>query len=288
MSALRPVRWVVAGWCTVLLAVGCDAAGSAPALDLAPRPTSAPGGAEIARDVGPLDPEAREERIYREISRGNVPGWLRRLERVEMTAESDGQRHRVTFWVTPDYLSVGSDSDFLRIPLSPQTARRVADLVGASLPTPHMIDAIWSAARARLTPIRIRPDEFMATVRYYERHDRLIEAQRWLRGVPAGDFVAGHKVDLVNPAARAVDSASGAIYGWHRPDGRPIQPLYVLSGAERIPYNQGVRLVHRRILIDGAERDLIDVLNDPELAPLLGGASSGDEGSGSRPGRRGD
>ena len=31
----------------------------------------------------------------------------------------------------------------------------------------------------------------------------------------------------------------------------------------------GVRLVHRAILVDGVRRDLWEVLRDPELAPLL-------------------
>lgn len=269
-----------ASWCAALLLAACDAGGSAPVLDLPARPGDAPGGAEIARDVRDLDLEAREERIFREVARGNVPGWLRRLQRVELTGEVGGRERRVTFWVTPDYLAVGSDEDFLRIPLSPRTARRIADLAGGSLPTPRMVDAVWESARVRLAPIRLHPDEHMSTVRYFERHDQLVGAQRWLRGVPPGVFVAGHKVDVVLPATPSAGPAGGAVYGWHRPGGEPIQPLHRLPGRSRVPYSRGIRLVHRAVLVDGAPMELAAVLRDPGLAPLLSGG--GTRGSGRR------
>ena len=118
----RALRWAV------LFCVACDPGPAAPVLGLPQRLSDAPGGAEIALDVRALDVEAREERIYREISQGNVPTWIRRLERVEMTGEVNGREHGVTFWVTRDYLAVGSDSDYVLFPLSPQTAQLVADL----------------------------------------------------------------------------------------------------------------------------------------------------------------
>ena len=265
--ARAPVACV--SWWAVLFCLACDPGAPGPVLDLPPRPPDAPGGAEVARDIRNLDLEAREERIYTEVAQGNVPTWLRQLGRVEMTGEVDGRKHRVTFWVTPDYLAVGSDSDFFLVPLSPQTAQRIADLVGGSLPTPRMVDAVWASARIRLTPIRIGPNEFMTTVRYFERHDRLVRSQRMLYGVPPGVFVAGHKKDVVLSATLSANPGKVAIYGWHRPDGQPIQRLHTGLMDSWVGYNHGIRLVDRGILVDGTGRDLLDVLRDPELAPLL-------------------
>ena len=262
----RNCCWV--GW-TVLLCLACDPGARAPVLELPHRPSDAPGGAEVARDIRTLDLEAREERIYAEISRGNVPTWLRQLRQVEITGEVDGRKHRVTFWVTPDYLAVGSDSDFFLVPLSPQIGQRIADLVGGSLPTPRMVDAVWASARVRLAPIRIEPDEFMKTVRYFERHDRLVRAQRKLYRVPPGVFIAGHKKDVVLSATLSANPGKVAIYGWHSPDGQPLQPLTTVLRDSWVGYNHGIRLVDRDILVDGTIRDLSDVLGDPELVPLL-------------------
>jgi len=186
-----------------------------------------------------------------------------------MTGEVEDGEHQVTFWATPDYLAVGSDSEYVLVPLSPTMAQRIADLVGGSLPTPRMVDAIWASARARLAPIRIEPDEFMTTVRYFERHDRMVQAQRMLYGVPPDALVAGHKKDVVLSATLSANPGKVAIYGWHRQDGQPIQPLSTILRDSWVGYNHGIRLVGRIILIDGAMRDLSDVLRDPELAPLL-------------------
>jgi hypothetical protein len=270
MRMARASVWVGrASWCVVLLCLACDSGAPTPVLDLPPRPSDAPGGAEIARDVRGLTLEGREERIFAEIARGNVPSWLRPLAPVEMSREIDGRDHHATLWVTPDYLAVGSDSDFFLVPLSPGTAQRIADLVGGSLPTPQMVDSIWVSARSRLAPIRIPPDEFTTTVQYFVRHSRLVQAQRSLLKVRPGAFVAGHKVDLVLSSGLTARAGTAAAYGWHRPDGEPIQPLYMIPEDSQVPYNQGIRLVDRRVLVDGATRDLVDVLRDPELVLLL-------------------
>lgn len=243
----------------------------APAFDVPPRARDAQTGIEVAREVSTLDLDAREERIYAEVSTGNVPSWFGKLRRVQMTGEVGGREHRVTFWVTPDYLSVGSDGDFFLFPLSPQTGQRIADLVGGSLPTAPMVDAIWRSANVRLAPIRMQPSMLNLTVDAFMRHDDLVRAQRQLHGVSPGNLVAGHKKDVVLAAALSTSPGNVAVYGWHRPEGRPIQALNTAMLDSRVDYNHGIRLVHRDVLVDGVRLDLMDVLRDPELAPLLSG-----------------
>jgi hypothetical protein len=265
----RPDRLPCAAGMAVLCLVGGPPPARAQVLDLPPRPAEAPGGAAIARDIRLLEFDAREERVYTEFAGGNIPSWLRILERVEMTRQSGGREYRVTFWVTPDYVAVGSDTDYFLVPLSPQTAQRIADRVGASLPTAAMVDAIWVAARVRLDPAPIPPSPEMTTVQAFEDHDRLVRAQRIRGSAPPGALVAGHKKDVVITAQ--LDSFPGkvAIYGWHRPDGEPIQPLYAGHTDRWVDYSHGIRLVSRVIRIDGNRRDMLDVLRDTALAGLL-------------------
>lgn len=249
--------------------MGCGAPPPAPVLDLPSRPRNALGGSQVAREIRTLDVSAREERIYEEVSKGNVPSWLRRMEPVEITGMARGREHRVTFWVTPDYLAVGSDEDFLFIPLSGQTGQRIADLVGCSLPTRRMVDAVWASARFRLTPIRIQPDDSMRTVRYFERHNDLLRGQRHVYRVPPGAFVAGHKVDVVISPILAEKPGNVALYGWHALDGRPVQPLYTDREDGQVVFSHGIRLVDRSILVNGVGMEVAQVLSDPELAGLL-------------------
>jgi hypothetical protein len=203
------------------------------------------------------------------VARGNVPDWLRELRRIERTAETAGRRVRLTFWVMPDYLSVGSGEDYFYVPLSPLAAQQIADLAGGSLPTAAVVDAAWSSARVRLIPVRFPPGEEMWSFRHFERHNNVVQAQRRQRRAPPGTFVAGHKVDVVIATTPAAEATSFALYGWHHRDGTPIQPLYPLDAATRPHFSMGVRLVHRRVLLDGAEVDLLDLLRDPELAGVL-------------------
>jgi len=238
-------------------------------LDLPPRPGDASGGAEIAREIRNLDLASREERIFAEVTRGNVPGWLRKLSPVELAGEVEGRELKATFWVTPDYLAVGSDQDFFLVPLSPGTAQRIADRVGCLLPTPRMVDAVWGAARVRLEPSPIPPSPEMTTVPVFEAHGRMVAAQWRNVSAPRGSLVSGHKKDVVITSALASLPNRVAIYGWHRLDGEPIQALYTGHSEDWVDYSHGIRLVLREMTLDGTRLDLPEVLRDPGLAPLL-------------------
>ena len=60
-----------------------------------------------------------------------------------------------------------------------------------------------------------------------------------------------------------------AIYGWHYPSGKPIQPLYVGHVDWYVDYSHGIRLISRRMMVDGRPMQVADVLRDKELSPLL-------------------
>jgi hypothetical protein len=272
-TAPRPLsRHAPRFWGLIALCLACEPAEQGPLLDLPRRDSAAPDGTMLVRELTGLDLDAREERIVGEIMAGNVPAWLRQLRRVEMAGEVEGRTHRVVLWVTPDYLSVGTDNDYLPVPLTPQTAQRLAGLLGASLPTPKIVDAVWAATRSRLSPQRIQPFDSigsLSTVRYFERHGRLVRAQRTIYGVLPHAFVAGHKKDVVLTATLPQYSGRVAIYGWHGRNGRPLQELSTVLSERTVYYNHGVRLVDRDVLVDGAPMDLEDVLRDPALAPLV-------------------
>ena len=242
---------------------------SAQVLSLPVRAADAMGGTAFATEVAALDLRAREERIYAEVSRGNVPAWLRQLVRVETTVTAHGAQHQVAFTVTPDYLAVGSDHDYFLMPMSPHLAQRIADLTGTSLPTPLMVDAIWTNARVRLGPDSIAPSAAMITVPVFADHNRMVRARRDADPRPPGSLVAGHKKDVVLSARLDTLPNRVAIYGWHKPDGDPIQPLNTWHTTVHVDYSHGVRLVHGVVWINGVEHAMRDVLRDTALAVLL-------------------
>jgi len=261
-------------WLALLMSLpsACDSGPPPRDLDLPPRAPNAIGGEGLAAHLQGMELADREEQVYREFTAGNVPSWFRRLRPVTVERSIDGTEHQVTFWVAPDYLAVGSDEDYLHVPLSPQTAQRIADLLDASLPTPFMVDQVWRAAGSRLAPQRIPPQDSVQSVRtvgHFVRHTSVIQGQRMLKHVSPDAFVAGHKKDIVLSPEVQANPGNVAVYGMHGTDGTPTQGLSATGRSEWVYYNHGVRLVDRRILVDGVEEDLVQLLRDPALARLL-------------------
>jgi hypothetical protein len=170
-------------------------------------------------------------------------------------------------WVTPDYLAIGPNNDFLRMPLTYPSAAVIAREFGCILPTRKMVDAIYAQAAYHLKPQPLPAGPKMGSIGYCLKHQQQIEAQR--AHDPLGELIAGHKKDVVltNLLRRHPDRI--AIYGWHQLNGRPIQPLSTVHGARYADYSHGIRLVYQTVWIDGQPHDIFEVLDNPKLAPLF-------------------
>lgn len=234
-----------------------------PVLDLPPRSAAALAGVEFARSTASLSLQEREEAVLAQVRQGNVPTFLRTLVPVTVSAGSTN----ATYHVAPDYLAIGSDDDYVLFPLTPTTAQKIADMLGCSLPTPRIVDQIYRSAAVRLKPSPIAPSAAMTTVPVFLEHDATIRGQRG--GKTPGALVAGHKKDVVICRRIVHDPGKVAIYGWHKLDGLPIQPLYTGHTAAWVDYSHGIRLVHRTMTVNSRATTLDEVLADPKLAPLL-------------------
>lgn len=235
-------------------------------LPLPPRPADAVTGSEFYRQVADLDRTAREAAVVREIARGNIPEFLRRLIPIRVAAaDATGQSHSAVYYVTSDYLAVGSDADFFRLPLTPYTGSLLAEKLQASLITTKISDDIFAAASRRAPP-RPLTENRDALATFFEHHC-LIEKQ--LKGQPLGPLTAGIKKDVVLSNRLREKPHKVAIYGWHQPDGRPIQTLYVGHVDWYLDYSHGVRLMASELLVDGRPMAVAEVLQDPQLHALL-------------------
>jgi hypothetical protein len=236
-------------------------------------PLRAPGtltGSEFVRQTAAMSEVDREAVIGDQLLAGDLPPFLRHLKSVTLQGQTaDGRIARVTVCVTPDYLALGSNEDFLRIPMALPTALRVADRFGFVLPTPKIVDAIYEQADVHLRPQPLPAGPQMRTTAYYWRHETQIRAQRLALGAPLGALIAGDKKDLVLTNLLLERPGRVAIYGWHRGDGDPIQPLSTVHGARYADYSHGVRLVSAVAYVDGHPRAIAEVLEDRQLAPVV-------------------
>jgi hypothetical protein len=234
------------------------------------RPTDAVGGREFCRQIADLPLAEREERIFAELARGNLPDFLRRFVRIPSSGEgSDGAPLAAELEVAPDCLAVGSDADFVRMPMRPQTAQRLADRFGCILPTRKIVDAIDAAATVRLAPQPLTEDR--ESVAAFLLSQEKIEEDWTRRGSPPRDgLVAGAKKDIVL-SNKIYDQKPNrlVIYGWRQLDGRPIQPLTNVHWDQYVDYSHGVRLVRNAVEVEGRTRPIEELLRDPRLSGLV-------------------
>src|SRR5260221_224012 len=149
----------------------------------------------------------------------------------------------------PDYLAIGSDDDFVRMPMTPQTAQAYCDKMGLALPTRKLAMDIWKQAEVKLLPQPLTKDREAAST--FLEHHRLIEQQA--AGARRGVIWAGIKKDVVISNRVQEQAHRLAIYGWHYPSGDPIQPLSIVHVDWYVDYSHGVRPLSGMVLVDGRE-----------------------------------
>ena len=253
-------------------AIGEGLAGLLPSLvgRVPPRKTSALSGSEFALRISGVDGPDRERMIEEQLMAGNIPEFLKDLKPVRLKGRlENGESTTATIFVTPDYLAVGSNQNFLLTPMNLKTALGIAALYGFILPTKKMVDAIFAQSDVHLAPEPMIAGPEMRSTRYYVTHDRKIKEQRRSLGATLASLVSGDKKDVVLSNRLLRNPGKIAIYGWHRPSGVPIQPLSTIHGERYADYSHGIRLVSDTVLIDDAPVSIYGVLEDPGLAGLV-------------------
>lgn len=244
-------------------------------LKLKKRAADALSGSEFSKSIrdSSLNLEKREEIIFNEIQSGNIPRFYRKLSVIRDTAVIMGQVQSIRYYALPDFLAIGSDSDYFYCPMRPQLAQKVADLLNCSLPTRKISDRIYHTAKVKMMPQPIPPSKAMVTVPVFERHTRMVQQQREqsIRQYPLGSLVAGNKKDVVisNMIFNSKNQLRVVIYGWHKPDGKAIQPLHNGHTTDHVDYSHGIRLIQNKLWINGKKSTLRAVLASLTLHPLL-------------------
>jgi hypothetical protein len=211
--------------------------------------------------------QARDSFALKEVLSGNIPSFFKKFERIKVSIVDSltGKTIKAEYFVSPDYLSIGTNNDWARINITPLAAQKIADSFNCFLPTRKMVDDIYYAAKIKLEPVPMYA--FRDSTPTMWHHHLIIEGQRKGRkGLIAGiqkDVVISGKI-LRDPKPDRV-----AIYGWHKLDGKPIQPLYTGHIYWWVDYSQAIRLVYRKIKVDNKWMDYTEVLSAPVLRNLL-------------------
>src|SRR4030095_2547217 len=266
--------------------------------DIPPRPEGALTGKQIAQrfmdilgdtETGTaqeLDARrlAAEEFMYQQFAAGNVPAFMRpeNFQQVSTETQKGGRTIRVTFRACPDYLAIGSDGDFMRIPVSAPLARRIADDFGFVMPTPRMVDLIDAEAKAGggLRPFTAAPSiakriidpqskkgdsvekkwnyqkygfyegRWMLSPQFLTMQNTMIqEAREKMRNAP---LRSGHKKEIVyDPIALETAGEGGQPVVIYR---KGIQPLSNIHNEKYWDYSHGVHYIDPNVQVTITER----------------------------------
>ena len=130
------------------------------------------------------------------------------------------------YCVANDYYKVGG----IRTPMGMPEVNKLLVKTGMSLPTKELVDRIWQEATCRVKP---QPMHWKTD---YKVHDKVVNKQV---GSCKG-LTAGHKKDIIKQRKKG----RVTIYGWHRPNGVPIQPVSSVHDENYYDYSHGIRLVY--------------------------------------------
>jgi len=232
-------------------------------------PFAISGSAFIAQNLK-LMGAIREKNIFDEFINGNIPDFIRDFKEVRV---SDG-KNTIVYLVTSDYLSIGQNADYVRMPMNPLTAQVIADRFDCSLPTRKMVNDIWAQSPNKLIPLPWGPpyNEDMEATHRVGTHNKRIQDQLITTARNPFDLTSGHKKDVVltNKLHPRNPRKTVAIYGWIYPNGKPIQGLNTSAhGVTYEDYSHGIRLIMNDVIVNGKPMRLQKVFLDPTIAHLV-------------------
>lgn len=241
-------------------------------LNLPVRSSNAISGSAFMKKIARMDGGQREKAMVAEILKGNIPGFLRKLTPIETKLTSGPYRGKtLCYWALPDYIAIGSDTDFIRVPLNLHSIDKLSEQLDLSLPTAKMVDDIYNHATVKLTPQPVISKANISATSNIAKHNDLLLEQISHHKYTNGMLVAGHKKDVVQSRKVLRKPGSIAIYGWHRNALNPIQPLSTAHSAEYADYSHGTRLVSNLVKLGDKMLDLRDILENKSYASLLSG-----------------
>lgn len=242
-------------------------------LNIPKRSEDATSGSELAKQVNGLNIFDREKTFVKEILSGNIPSFSRKLKPLKVTEVINGKSHELIFFTSLDYLAIGSDEDYLYIPITPSTAQYLADKMNTFLPTKKIVDIIYNKAEVKLKPQPIPPSNKMTTVPVFKQHTDSIKTQVKQMKLDrlADNIISGHKKDVIisNKINKENELDRVVIYGWHLAKNNPIQPVYNGHNGLYADYSHGIRLVSKFAFINGKPILINDILKDRNLSTLL-------------------
>lgn len=209
--------------------------------------------------------ELREQLVEKELISGNIPNFLRNFKPITVT----NNKNTLTYLVMSDYLSIGDDENYIRMPMAAKTAKIIAEKYDCSLPTKKMVIDIYNSAAIKLAAKPWGPpySNMDDNKRYLVQNNKINEQ---LDGLDATNLIAGHAKDIILDKRLITSNNKVGIFGWFKSDGTFIQDTNVSSHSiDYTDYSQLTRLVVNDVILDGKLMRLSDIFLNKEYCSLI-------------------
>lgn len=234
------------------------------------RDLNAVTGSDFIKNNMNLTGIPRNKNIVSEFLSGNIPDFLRKFTPVTVTEGSNS----IIYLVMSDVLSIGSDTDYVRMPMDPHMAQTIADKYDCTMPTRKMVNDIWKASANKLEPKPWGPpyDQTMMTTQRINDHNTRVQNQLNSLSLDYTKLTSGHKKDVIlsNQVAPNNPNKRVVIYGFIKLDGTPIQQLNATSHLDLyFDYSHSIRMICNDVIINDKPMRIQDIFSDPKLSSLI-------------------
>jgi hypothetical protein len=231
----------------------------------------------------------RNFKLFKRLTRdGAVPDFLRTFVGVAIAGSVSHVKYEIVFYAAPDFLSVGSDFDWMRVPLSVPAEQWALDYHGCVHPTKPMARAIYAG-----TPKGQRIDMLgswgqtsgsmggLTSTRAFVGYHDNVESRR-KPDHALGQLTSGLMKDVIISTPSMMKLGRVMFWGGVPSTGTPFHGSGGDSGltvpdhmiAVHNEYAMGLRLCHKKLFVrkaggDWVEKSLADVLADPVEGEVL-------------------
>jgi N-acetyl-anhydromuramyl-L-alanine amidase AmpD/outer membrane protein OmpA-like peptidoglycan-associated protein len=257
----------------------------------AARPSGSMTGSAFLADLttrgldAPKKDADRDVELVKELIAGNVPPFLLNFVTIPVTFK----KFVGEIYVSPDFVAIGDDGDFVRIPLTPVGAQKMHDAFETTFPTSKIADLIFKTTGATILKHHSATD-FHPKVPAQDVFDQknglmrlnfdVLESNKAIekdRGTgKLGTLIAGPKKDVILHANALLKDKPlkgqrpVIIYGlndpphaWPRQDAGTHHPNTYMD------YSHGIRLVAQTMLVDSTLENIFDVARDKDKFGLV-------------------
>jgi hypothetical protein len=265
-----------------------------PQLSKAPRhvaltPVGLPGSEwlELYAKVDPGDELTRHQLVLEQVAQHNMPDtwddWV--------TVTVRGRKGTVVaFEVSPHGLRIGTNSDWVEVPLDGPHAAAAAEILGYSLCTAWMADQVYVQAKKHGGAIHyfaaaeianslglygwnndVPDGEKMKSPEFFQQRSILL--QNWLHdhAIAPGTLVAGYFKTVVPPVDGLTRHGGLEMLGGHSDQGEKIQSLSGgFHGRSFFDYSHNIRLAKNVIRVQGQAMTLSEFFSSTKYALEFG------------------